>query len=97
MTLFLDDNLEQQPDGQVVCRHCAQVLGDAAAPMRDALVRETLPANAGPSVREDAARFTDRPVVFRQTFCPQCLTQLQAEIVPGDEPSSRHRSLVVGA
>jgi hypothetical protein len=96
MTLFLDDNLEQLPDGQVICRHCAHVLGDAAQPLRDARVRETAPATAGPSVREDASRFTDRPVVFRQTFCPECLTQLQAEIVPGDEPSSRHRSLVVG-
>lgn len=96
MTLFIDDNLEQLPDGQVVCRHCSGVLGDAAHPLRQALVRETSPAAAGPSVREEARLFTDRPVVLRLSLCPGCLTQLQAEIVPGDEPSSRHRSLAVG-
>ena len=90
MTLFIDDNLEQHPDGRVTCRHCETAVGDAAQPLRSARVRETAPRTAGPSVREDA-------IGFRQTFCPECLTLLQAEIVPGDEPSSRHRSLVTDA
>ena len=92
MSLFLDDNLEQHPDGRVTCRHCSAVVGDAGRPLREARIRESAPRNAGPAVREDAERFADRPIVLRQSFCPKCLTQLQAEIVPGDEPSSRFRT-----
>ena len=95
MKLYLDDNLEQHPDGRVTCRHCATTLGDAAQPLNAARVRETDPRKAGPSVREDSQLFTDRPIVLRQTFCPECLVLLRAEIVPADEPSSRHSSVVV--
>lgn len=97
MSLFIDDNLEQHPDGKVTCRHCTNVLGNAQDPLGKALVRESAPSTAGPSVREDASLFADRVIIFRQTFCPDCLTQLQAEIVPADEPSSRRRSLAVDA
>jgi N-methylhydantoinase B len=95
MSLYIDDNLEQTGDGAVVCRHCGTGIGVAAQPLRDALLRESAPRDAGPSVRADARNFTDREIVLRQTFCPECLTLLQAEIVPADEPSSRTRSLVV--
>ena len=95
MSIFIDDNLEQTPDGGVRCRHCGTPLGVAAEPMRDARVRESSSRAAGPSVRSAAEHFTDRTVVLRQTFCPQCLTLLQSEIVPADEPSHRTRSVVV--
>jgi N-methylhydantoinase B len=95
MTLHIDDNLDQGPDGTVACRHCATAVGIAAEPLRDARVRESEPQEAGPSVRADSRNFTDRRVIFRQTFCPQCLTLLQAEIVPADEPSFRTRSLAL--
>lgn len=94
---IIDDNLEQGRDGAVRCRHCSQVVGDAAHQLRHAHIRESAPAGAGPGIRADAARFADRPIVLRRSFCPQCLTQLQAEIVPGDESSSRHRELTGGA
>lgn len=97
MSLFIDDNLEQHDDGEVTCRHCGQHLGHAETPLRDARVTEAEPRSAGPSVREPAEMFADRPVILRRTFCPQCLTLLQAEIVPGDEPSARRRSLAVQA
>lgn len=96
MTLQIDDNLEQRPDGDVVCRHCGTAVGVAAEPLRDALVRERDSLEAGPSVRAEPRHFTDRRVVLRLTLCPQCLTQLQAEIVPADEPSFRTRNLAVG-
>jgi hypothetical protein len=95
MTLHIDDNLEQRLDGTVACRHCGTAVGIAAEPLRDARVRESDPEEAGPSVRAEPRHFTDRPVILRQSFCPQCLTLLQAEIVPADEPSFRTRSLVV--
>jgi len=95
MSLFIDDNLQQTDHGAVVCRHCGAGIGVATQPLRDGLVRESTPREAGPSVRADARNFTDREIVFRQTFCPECLTLLQAEIVPADEPSSRTRSVTV--
>jgi hypothetical protein len=96
MSAFIDDNLEQRDDGSVACRHCGTAVGAAADPLRDALVREQESQAAGPSVRAEPAHFTDRQVVLRLTLCPECLTQLQAEIVPADEPSFRTRNLAVG-
>lgn len=93
MTLFIDENLAQAKDGAVTCRHCDASLGVASDPLAQALVRETEPASAGPSIREDASHFTDRAIVFRRSFCPQCLTLLQSEVVPADEPSGRRRTL----
>jgi len=93
MTLQIDDNLEQRDDGTVACRHCGTAVGIAAEPLRDARVRESDPQEAGPSVRAEPRHFTDRQVILRQTFCPRCLTLLQAEIVPADEPSFRTRNL----
>jgi hypothetical protein len=95
MSTYIDDNLEQADGGQVSCRHCAQVLGDAAEPLRAARVTETDPQAAGPGVREPAELFADRAIILRRSFCPKCLTLLQAEIVPADEPSARRRSLTV--
>lgn len=98
MSVFIDENLAQDDAGLVSCRHCSARVGVAADPLRDARVRESAPRTAGPSVRAEASNFTDREVVFRQAFCPECLTLLQAEIVPADEPSFRIRSLkLVGA
>ena len=93
MTLFIDENLAQAEDGAVTCRHCGTALGVASDPLAQALVRETEPASAGPSIREESSHFTDRVIVFRRSFCPQCLTLLQSEVVPADEPSERRRSL----
>jgi N-methylhydantoinase B len=88
----IDDNLEGDGDGTVTCRHCGAVTGTLGDPLRDARVRESDPREAGPSVHADAGNFADRPVLLRQVFCPGCLVMLQAEIVPGDEPSWRTRS-----
>lgn len=96
MSAFIDDNLERREDGSVACRHCGTAVGAAADPLRDALVRERESQAAGPSVRAAPAHFTDRQIVLRLTLCPECLTQLQAEIVPAGEPSFRTRNLAVG-
>lgn len=93
MSVFIDENLEQTDSGAVHCRHCSTPVGVASDPLRDASRRETAPEAAGPSVRAAASNFTDREVVLRQTFCPHCLTLLQSEIVPADEPSARNRSI----
>jgi hypothetical protein len=95
MTMHIDDNLDLRDDGTVACRHCSTVTGTARDPLGGALVRQSSPREAGPSVRADSSNFADRDVLLRQVFCPRCLTLLQAEIVPADEPSWRTRSLSV--
>jgi hypothetical protein len=95
VTIYIDDNLQQDDDGTVTCRHCGTPVGVAGDLFRDARVRESSPEDAGPSVRADPRHFTDREVVLRQVFCPACLALLQAEIVPADEPSARTRSVGV--
>jgi hypothetical protein len=97
MTMQIDDNLDLRDDGTVACRHCSAVTGTARDPLGGALVRQSSPREAGPSVRADSSNFADRDVLLRQVFCPRCLTLLQAEIVPADEPSWRTRSLSVAA
>jgi hypothetical protein len=97
MSMHIDDNLDLSGDGTVACRHCSTVTGTASDPLSDALVRQSSPREAGPSVRADSSNFADRDVLLRQVFCPSCLVLLQAEIVPADEPSWRTRSLSVAA
>lgn len=93
MSIHIDDNLEYAADGAVSCRHCGSAVGAADEPLRGARVREAPPSSAGPGVRTEARNYTERTVVLRQSFCPGCLALLQSEIVPGDEPSLRGRSL----
>lgn len=93
--MHIDDNLDLRGDGTVACRHCSTVTGTAADPLGGALVRQSSPREAGPSVRADSSDFADRQVLLRRVFCPSCLALLQAEIVPADEPSWRTRSLAV--
>jgi N-methylhydantoinase B len=95
MTLHIDDNLEQRADGIVSWRRCGTVTRIAAEPLRDARVSESEPEDSGPSVRTERRHLTDRPVILRQSFCPQGLTLVRAEIVRADEPPFRARSLAV--
>lgn len=90
----IDDNILLGDSGTVSCAHCSATLGDSpAAPLAHAIIRERPPAEAGPGVRADPAAFTDRPVILRQVFCPQCLVLLATEIAPADEPSFRNWSV----
>ncbi|MCQ8187870.1 hypothetical protein [Streptomyces rugosispiralis] len=90
----LDLNLTVGPGGCVDCRHCgAQVGTSTAAPLDKAVRTQRPPSEAGPGMHADPARFTDRPIVLRQVFCPNCLVLLHTEIVPADEPCYRQWSL----
>ncbi len=94
MTTRIDDNLLL--DGAIVtCRHCGTILGDDHDPIRNAVVRESEPSEAGPGVRAAATNFATRRILLRRAFCPSCLVQLKFEIVPADEGS--FRSSRVGA
>ncbi len=85
---FIDDNLEAVGES-VVCRHCAAPLGTRTDPLQRARVTEADPSQAGPGVRAGADNYASRPIVLRRAFCPECLTQLKAEIVPADEATLR--------
>lgn len=86
----IDDNIQRDDDGLVRCRHCSTLLGEPGVdPLQHAIRREQPAMAAGPGVHADPARFTNRPIVLRQAFCPGCLALLSTEIVPADEPSSR--------
>ncbi len=85
---FIDDNLEAV-GGDVICRHCSMQLGTRAEPLKFGHVTEVDPAQAGPGVRAGAGNYASRPIVLRRVFCPKCLTQLKAEIVPADEATFR--------
>jgi hypothetical protein len=86
----VDDNVEMLADGTTRCIHCQTTLGDNRTDtLALALTREGASQTAGPSVHAAPSLFTDRPIVFRQQFCPSCLVLLATEIVPSDEPSMR--------
>lgn len=87
----IDDNLEVSASGAIVsCTHCATVVGECTDEPLGRAIRRELPATAaGAVVRAAPARFTGRPIVLRQLFCPGCATLLGTEIVPQDEPSYR--------
>lgn len=87
----IDDNIRVSDDGRTtVCSHCDTALGTPGeAPLAHALVREQPSRAAGPGIHADPSHFTDRPIVLRQAFCPQCLALLSTEIVPQDEAGGR--------
>lgn len=90
----IDDNILLTDGGTAVCAHCGALLGESGGdPLAHALRHERAPQEAGPGVRANPAIFTDRPLVLRQLFCPQCLVVLATEIVPSDEPGFRHWSV----
>jgi N-methylhydantoinase B len=85
----LDDNLaEVGLDGSAVvaCRHCGQVLADAAGGAARLARYEGRPADGGPQIITDPADYVDAPIVFRQFCCPGCWTALYSAVVPADHP-----------
>ncbi len=89
----VDDNIDLAESGETSCTHCGTVLGVRSEPLRDAIVHERDSQSAGPGVHVAAPEFTDRPIVLRQRFCPECLVVLATEIVPSDERELRGWSL----
>jgi N-methylhydantoinase B len=48
--------------------------------------RDAPPADAGPHIWRDPSVYVDGEVVFRQLFCPGCLTAVYSRVVPVDHP-----------
>jgi len=85
----VDDNLVAVSAGSgttVACGHCAAPLGDVGGETLDLLVSDGDTSLAGPGVGADATTLVDTPIVFRQHFCPGCLTAVSSTVVPSTHP-----------
>ena len=87
----LDDNLavrESSEGRTVVCAQCGTEHGPlAGGAFASALARrDGAPAEAGPHIWHDPSVYVDADVVFRQLFCPGCLTAVHSRVVPVDHP-----------
>ncbi|MGN9781298.1 hydantoinase B/oxoprolinase family protein [Nonomuraea sp. ZG12] len=87
----LDDNLAvlESPDGgTVVCLHCGTRIGPLAGSAFVAALarRDGAPTEAGPHIWHDPSEYVDAEIVFRQLYCPGCLTAVHSRVVPVDHP-----------
>ncbi|WP_306204642.1 hydantoinase B/oxoprolinase family protein [Actinoplanes sp. RD1] len=87
----LDDNLAVvDTDGgrTVACVHCGELLGPLTdgAYLRQLAQRDAPLGEAGPHIWTDPSAYTDTEVVFRQLFCPSCVTAVYSRVVPVDHP-----------
>jgi N-methylhydantoinase B len=87
----LDDNLavmDTADGGMVVCGHCGTSIGPVAggAFVSSLGRRDAAPELAGPHIWRDPSVYVDAEVVFRQLFCPGCLTAVWSRVVPVDHP-----------
>lgn len=86
-----DDNVRLAADGHSTeCRHCGEPLGESQhAPIARARRTERPSTAAGTGIHADPRHYTDREIVLRQSFCPNCLVLLATEIVPRDDAPGR--------
>jgi N-methylhydantoinase B len=87
----LDDNLAvlDTPAGRIVsCTHCDTAIGhlDRGDFVAALARRDAPPTDAGPHIWHDPSVYVDADVVFRQLFCPGCLTAVHSRVVPVDHP-----------
>ncbi|GAA5115137.1 hydantoinase B/oxoprolinase family protein [Pseudonocardia adelaidensis] len=87
----LDDNLAvlDTPAGRTVtCTHCGRRLGrlDGGDFVAALARRDAPPTEAGPHIWRDPSVYVDAEVVFRQLFCPGCLTAVYSRVIPVDHP-----------
>jgi len=88
----LDDNLYVLgPD--VRCSRCDAITGTVASWLKNALIRETPAGSGGSLMKASPEMFVDAPIVFRQAFCPGCLTALLTEVVAETERHLRTKRL----
>jgi N-methylhydantoinase B len=88
----LGEYLEVVTDGaerRFRCAKCGHDLGPTADNYKDhTLVREAPLQEAGPLIG-DPKRFIDDEMVFRQYFCPGCVTLIENEVNRASEPPLR--------
>lgn len=88
----LDDNLVSVGE-TVACVHCAYPVGSVDDWLSHAIVREQSAQDGGSLVPADPALYVDATVVFRQAFCPGCLTALLTEVVAQSDRTYRTKKI----
>lgn len=88
----LDGNLVVGGD-TVRCRRCETTVGSSEAWLEDALVSEGPLQTLCSRVRAAPETFVDSPVVYRQVFCPGCLTALLTEVIAAADSRLRTKHL----
>ncbi len=92
----LDGNLVLH--GAVVrCRRCETTVGSSEAWLEDALVSEGPLQMLDSRVRAAPETFVDSPVIYRQVFCPGCLTALLTEVIAAADTRLRTKRLAAPA
>lgn len=76
----VDDNLYLQGDA-VYCVRCDAPVGTAQSWLQNALFTEQDAQRGGSLIRAAPNLFVDAPIIFRQAFCPNCLTALLTEVI----------------
>ena len=92
----LDDNL-YVTDGDVRCSRCGALVGRGDDWLRDARVRESPPQSGGSLIHAAPELFVDAAVVYRQAFCPGCLTVLLTEVVAAADRGVRVKDVTTPA
>jgi N-methylhydantoinase B len=87
----LDDNLavvDSASGKSVVCFHCDTVIGPVADGAFVAALAhaDSAPTEAGPHIWSDPSVYVDDEIVFRQLFCPGCMTAVYSRVVPVGHP-----------
>jgi N-methylhydantoinase B len=98
MSIRLDENLllsNTNGTQHVSCAHC----GHTIAPLGENFYarlpfHEGPPTEAGPQIWRDPSVYIDKPVVFRQYYCPSCFTAFRTEVVPADHPVDLDKQLL---
>jgi len=76
----LDDNLVLKGE-TVHCSRCNATVGSASSWLKHALIAEGPAQALGSLIRAAPDVFVDAPIIYRQAFCPGCLTALLTEVI----------------
>lgn len=85
----INDNLSEVLIGDarvIACTHCGRRLGDTKSGKLSLAKYEGPSSEAGPQVTSPPSQYIDAEVVFRQQYCPGCLSAVYSGIVPADHP-----------
>ena len=79
----------------VHCSRCDAIVGTTASWLEHALIREGPAQSGGSLMKAPPELFVDARIVYRQAFCPGCLTALLTEVIAETERHLRTKRLSV--
>jgi hypothetical protein len=79
----------------VRCSRCDAIVGTTASWLQNALIRERPAESGGSLMKAPPELFVDARIVYRQAFCPGCLTALLTEVIAETDRQLRAKRLYV--